>query len=99
MSSIVFYTPNAGFTGTDSFTYKATDSKGVGSNLATLTIIVSNATSGTLDPFGIREIYPTKVNGEQWFMKMNDPNHDNRTEPQTILTKNTDGSWKITSNA
>ena len=97
VSSIKFYTPNTGFIGTDSFTYKATDGQGAGSNIATVTIIVSNATSGTLDPFGIREIYPTKLNGEQWFMNMNDPNHDNRTEPQTTLTKNPDGSWKVQS--
>src|SRR5712692_823 len=101
VSSNVFYTPNTGFIGTDSFTYKATDGQGVDSNIATVSIMVSNATSGgnNLDPFGIREIYPTTPNGEQWFMNMNDPNNDPRTEPQTTLTKNPDGSWKVTSNA
>jgi hypothetical protein len=101
VSSNVFYTPNTGFIGTDSFTYKATDGQGVDSNIATVSIIISNATSGgnNLDPFGIREIYPTTPSGEQWFMNMNDPNNDPRTEPQTTLTKNPDGSWKITSNA
>ena len=29
----VTYTPNPGFTGTDSFTYKATDGQGVSSNI------------------------------------------------------------------
>jgi hypothetical protein len=67
-------------------------------NIATVNILVSNSTSGTLDPFGIKEIYPTKAGGEQWFMNMNDPNHDNRTDPKTTLTKNSDGSWKMTSN-
>jgi Big-like domain-containing protein len=43
--------------------------------------------SGTVDQFGIKEIYLTKPGSEQWFMNMNDPNHDNRTDPQTILTK------------
>jgi len=99
VSNNVFYTPNTGFIGTDSFTYKATDGQGVASNIATVTLIVSNASSGTLDPFGIREIYPTTPSGEQWFMNMNNPNNDPRTEPQTTLTKNPDGSWKITSNA
>jgi len=99
VSSNVFYTPNTGFIGTDSFTYKATDGQGQGSNIATVTIIVSNSSSGTLDQFGVKEIYPTKAGGEQWFMNMNDPNHDNRTDPQTTLTKNADGSWKVTSNA
>ena len=99
VSSNVFYTPNTGFIGTDSFTYKATDGQGQDSNIATVTIIVSNSSSGTLDQFGVKEIYPTKAGGEQWFMNMNDPNHDNRTDPQTTLTKNADGSWKVTSNA
>ncbi len=32
-------------------------------------------------------------------MNMNDPNHDNRTDPKTILTKNPGGSWKVTNSA
>jgi hypothetical protein len=101
VSSNVFYTPTAGFIGTDRFSYKATDGLGVDSNIATVTITVTNATSvaNNLDPFGIREIYPTKASGEQWFMNMNDPNRDLRTDPKTTLTKNPDGSWKITSSA
>jgi hypothetical protein len=105
VSSNIFYTPNTGFIGTDSFTYKATTKNGqaggVDSNIATVTIIISNASSvaNNLDPFGIREIYPTKASGEQWFMNMNDPNRDPRTDPKTTLTKNPDGSWKITSSA
>ncbi len=97
VSNNVFYTPNTGFIGTDSFTYKATDGQGVDSNIATVTVIVSNASSGTVDQFGVREIYPTKAGGEQWFMNMNDPNHDPRNDPQTTLTKNPDGSWKVSS--
>ena len=99
VSSSVFYTPNTGFIGADSFTYKATDGQGVDSNIATVNIMVTNATSGPIDQFGIKEIYPTKSGGEQWFMNMNDPNHDSRTDPQTALTKNPDGSWKITNSA
>jgi 3D (Asp-Asp-Asp) domain-containing protein len=41
VSSIVFYTPNTGFSGTDSFTYKATDGQGVDSNVATVTITLN----------------------------------------------------------
>jgi Big-like domain-containing protein len=48
--------------------------------------MVTNVSSGTVDQFGIKEIYPTKPGGEQWFMNMNDPNHDNRTDPKAILT-------------
>src|SRR5207237_467238 len=40
-SNSVTYTPNAGFSGTDSFTYKATDGQGVSSNIATVTITVN----------------------------------------------------------
>jgi len=54
VSSIVCYTPNTGFSGTDSFTYKTTDGQGVSSNIATLTITVNapppagQATTGIL---------------------------------------------------
>jgi hypothetical protein len=49
------------------------------------------------DKFGIKEIYPTKPGGEQWFMDMDNPNNDPSTDPQTTLIKNNDGnrSWKI----
>src|SRR5947199_9467870 len=42
-SNTVTYTPNAAFTGTDTFTYKATDGQGVSSNTATVTITVNAA--------------------------------------------------------
>ncbi|MGC2572689.1 MAG: discoidin domain-containing protein, partial [Candidatus Nitrosopolaris sp.] len=41
VSNIMYYTPNTGFSGTDSFTYKATDGQGVDSNIATVTITVN----------------------------------------------------------
>ena len=49
------------------------------------------------DKFGITEIYPTKPGGEEWFMNMDDPQNDHRTDPQTTLIKNNDDSlsWKI----
>src|SRR5207245_7649423 len=43
-SNSVTYTPNSGFIGTDSFTYKATDGQGVDSNIATVTITVNAPT-------------------------------------------------------
>jgi hypothetical protein len=30
------------------------------------------------DKFGILEIYPTKHNGQEWYMNMTEPNHDPR---------------------
>ena len=54
--------------------------------------------TGGVDKFGIKELYPTKSGGgEEWFMNMQDPNHDTQTNPQTTLTKNSDGSYKINS--
>ncbi|PWU81107.1 MAG: hypothetical protein DLM72_08675 [Candidatus Nitrosopolaris wilkensis] len=103
VSSSRFYTPATGFIGTDSFTYKATDSQGVDSNIATVTIIVSNATSGILDQFGIKQLNPSKPGGERWFFNgaTGDPNNDPRTGtpnegPHTTFThKNPDGSWNV----
>jgi hypothetical protein len=55
----------------------------------------TSAFSGT-DKFGIREIYPTKPGGEEWFMNMQDLTKDPRFDPQATITKNPDGSYKIT---
>ena len=103
VSSSKFYTPNTGFIGTDTFTYKATDGLGVDSNIARVTIIVSNATSATLNQFGVKQPNPSKPGGEQWFFNgaTGDPNNDPRTGtpnegPHTTFTgKNPDGSWKV----
>src|SRR6266568_319503 len=46
-SNTVTYTPNTGFSGTDSFTYKAIDGQGVSSNIATVTITVNAAQNNT----------------------------------------------------
>jgi hypothetical protein len=48
------------------------------------------------DKFGVSKIYPTKKDGEQWYLKSN-PDSDTRFSPQTTLTKNPDGSFKIKS--
>jgi len=48
------------------------------------------------DKFGVLKIYPTKGNGEQWYLKSN-PNDDPQFSPQTTLTKNSDGSFKVKS--
>jgi hypothetical protein len=47
------------------------------------------------DSFGIKKIYPTKADGEEWFMDMND-GKDPRSIPPS-LSKNSDGSFKVTS--
>ena len=48
------------------------------------------------DKFGVTKIYPTKKNGEQWYLTSN-PSTDSRFSPQTTMTKNSDGSFKIKS--
>ena len=54
------------------------------------------------DKFGIREIYPSKPGGEEWYIDMDDPNHNPRTDPQTTLVKNNNSmdnnSWKVKDN-
>jgi hypothetical protein len=72
---------------------------------ATFTLIynyflISPRYSG-VDKFGIKEIYPTKTGGEEWFMNMDDPRNDPRIGgegPSTIFVlQNNDGSWKVQS--
>ena len=48
------------------------------------------------DKFGTVKIYPTKQDGEQWYIKSN-PDSDPRFSPQAKLEKNSDGSFKVKS--
>ena len=54
-----------------------------------------------VDKFGIKEIYPTKTGGEEWFMNMDDPGNDPRIggegPPSKFVQQNDDGSWKVRS--
>lgn len=50
------------------------------------------------DKFGIKEIYPSKPGGEEWFMNMQDPNNDPRTVNTPQMSQNADGSWKVAFN-
>jgi len=58
--------------------------------------LLSNTTE-IKDKFGITEIYPTKENGREWYLNMNNPLNDSLLsitfEPN--ITKQTDGSWRI----
>ena len=49
------------------------------------------------DKFGITEIYPTKENGREWYLNMNNPLNDSLLsitfDPN--ITRQTDGSWRI----
>jgi Putative metal-binding motif len=57
---------------------------------------LSNDEKKNFDKFGVLKIYPTKEEGEQWYLKSN-PNDDPRFSSQTTLTKNSDGSFKVKS--
>ena len=52
-----------------------------------------------VDKFGIKEIYPTKTGGEEWFMNMDDPGNDPRIggegPPSKFVQQNDDGTWKV----
>jgi hypothetical protein len=64
-----------------------------------LPIIYVNNNNIKIDKFGIKEIYRSKPGGEEWYINMDYPNHDKRTDPQTTLIRNNnidgDISWKI----
>jgi hypothetical protein len=47
------------------------------------------------DDFGIIKLYPTKNNGEEWYINMADPTGDSQFNPQNSITRNPDGSWKM----
>ena len=68
------------------FKLTVTDKAGL-SSTDTVQITVTHATnSGNgVDKFGIKEIYPTKQGGEEWFVNMNNPN-DGRNQ-STIVFK------------
>jgi hypothetical protein len=52
-----------------------------------------------IDKFAIKEIYPTKTGGEEWFMNIDDPGNDPRIGGEgpstTFVQQNDDGSWKV----
>jgi hypothetical protein len=54
------------------------------------------AIGSSVDKFGVREIYPTKHGGEEWFMNMQNPTADPRFDPQATIINNPDGSYKVT---
>jgi hypothetical protein len=52
-------------------------------------------TSGTLDKFGIKKLYPTVSGGNEWFVNMADPYSDPLLKNRETLTKQSDGSWQV----
>ena len=52
-------------------------------------------TSNKFDRFGIMEIYPTKAGGQEWFINMENPTIDGIFNPQSNISRQPDGSWRI----
>jgi hypothetical protein len=48
--------------------------------------------------FKVKEIYPTKPGGREWFVDMNDPKSDGLFDPGSKIKKSPDGSWEINGN-
>ena len=45
--------------------------------------------------FKVKEIYPTKPGGREWFIDMNNPTSDGIFNPGSPINKQLDGSWEI----
>jgi hypothetical protein len=64
-------------------------------SIVELDIFGSSGGASDVDVFGIKKLYQTKNNGEEWYINMNNPTSDSRFNPQNTITKNPDGSWKM----
>jgi len=62
-------------------------------------VFASAQNSSRSDNFDIREIYPTKENGREWYMNMESPKEDEHFSItfNPNLTRQEDGSWRIAS--
>jgi hypothetical protein len=53
------------------------------------------STTTAIHNFKVREIYPTKQNGREWFINIDDPTEDRIFDPRSEITREPDGSWEI----
>lgn len=61
-----------------------------------ITISYSSAQENLdIDEFGVAKIYSTKENGREWFANMSDIRDDNLFYTESDLTKQQDGSWRV----
>jgi hypothetical protein len=65
--------------------------------LKTSDALASNENHLGYDKFGTREIYPTKENGREWYVNMENPKADENFSVtfNPNITKQEDGSWRI----
>src|SRR5919109_3038771 len=45
--------------------------------------------------FKVKEIYPTKPGGREWYLNMDDPTSDGIFDPGSPISKQADGSWQV----
>ena len=91
----ILYSPNAGFVGTDNFTYRVNDDEGVASNVATVNVTVSDANESPVangDVATTPEDSPVGVS-----VLANDSDLDGALNPTTlaIVGSSSDGSTSI----
>jgi hypothetical protein len=60
-----------------------------------LEILMPNTSSTIIPKFKIKEIYPTKPGGREWFINMDYPTGDGIFDPGSPISKQPDGSWQI----
>ncbi|HEX2014926.1 MAG TPA: discoidin domain-containing protein, partial [Nitrososphaera sp.] len=83
---------NIASSGAHSIYARATDKAG---NAKVSSISITAGTTTTLDEFGIKKIYPTKSGGNEWYVNMNDPRSDPLFRNLPTMTKQSDGSWRV----
>jgi hypothetical protein len=74
-----------------------TDKKSVATKLVGAASKITSSYS-KVNKFGIKEIYPTKVGGREWYVNVNNPINDSifSIGSDQSITKESDGSWRIT---
>ena len=84
---------NVNTTGNYRVLARVTDSMGI-HNWDSLTIHIPFLDG--VDKFGVKEIYPTKIHGREWYVNMDNPQADKiLIIDNNTLVKENDGSWRI----
>ena len=85
-----------GIDGRHTITAKTTDISGK-SNWESIPIdVLFDYETSDIDKFGVLKIFPTKDDGEEWYMNMINPFSDPRFTSYATLTLNDDESWRVT---
>lgn len=79
-TGVITYTPNAGYTGTDAFTYTVSDTAGAASNVATVDLAISGSgpvifTFNPSEDAYVYSPYPTKSHGANTKLRLRNPDY------------------------